>query len=102
MEFEEILAYLISTPGAGAIAYFIIKYVPWFWQFADDKLRYIACSLTAIISMAAFTTAVLTGFVPMPTDVYAWIGQLVGLALAAFGVSQIAHAHELRKDPQSS
>jgi hypothetical protein len=100
MGIEELLAYLISTPGAGAVAYFIIKKVPWFWQYQDDVLRYIASALTAVISMSAFTGAVFLGFIPMPADALTWVSLLIGLALAAFGVATLAHAPELRKSEE--
>lgn len=100
MELEAFLTWLVSSPGASAAAYFIIKKVPWFWSLSEQNLRLVAFALSAVIAMAAWDASVALGYVPAPTEVAGWATQLWYIATSAFGLATLIHTNELPTDPR--
>ena len=100
MELEAFLAFLVSSPGASAAAYFIIKKVPWFWSLSEANLRLVAFALAAVIAMAAWGASVWLGFTPMPAETLDWAQQLFLIGTSAFGLATLIHTNELSTDPR--
>ena len=100
MSLEAFLSFLVSSPGASAAAYWIIKKVPWFWSLSEANLRLVAFALSAVIAMAAWGASVGLGFTPAPAEWLDWVMQLWLIGTSAFGLATLIHTNELETTPR--
>ena len=87
---KEVLAWIVTGPGAGIAAYWILE------EFGESieperTKRRVALALTAAIAAACAGASVWMGYMPTPETAQGWVG-IVGSAIAvSFGMSQMIH-----------
>ena len=87
---KEVFAWIVTGPGAGALAYLLIQE---FGEHIEPERakRRIAFGLTAGIAAVFAGASVWMGYIPTPETAQGWVG-IVGSAWAvAFGASQAIH-----------
>jgi len=93
---KELLAWLMSAPGAGAVAYWLIGVIPALEALAAEPKRYVALALTAACAVGAWALSAGIGLVPMPEPtVAAWLDAVVGVILVAIIGNQALHARRV-------
>lgn len=87
---EEVLAWIVSGPGAGIAAYWILEEFGESLQPERTKRR-VALALTAIIAMLCAGASVWMGYIPTPETAQGWVGVMGSAIAVSFGMSQMIH-----------
>lgn len=97
MELKELLRWVVSSGGAGVIAYYILARVKWPADVGSEAKRYVSIAVTFALADVCWLLMVLAGYDAMPLNALGWVEQLVLVGTTAFGLSQVIHgARDLR------
>jgi len=91
MTLREVLAWLMSSGGAAAIAFALMDRVWWLEELAPQPKRFVAFGITAGLACGAFGVCVAMGYNPVPADWRAWVEVLVFTATTAIVLGQGVH-----------
>ena len=91
MTLNETLNWVISSGGAGALAYWLVERVPWLVALAPQAKRFVSFALTAVLAMLAYVACVVLRHNPMPAEWREWVEVLAFTATTAILVSQGIH-----------
>lgn len=95
MDLKDILTWLASSGGAGAVAYFVLaqleKRYP-DWSPTSELKRYLAFAISGVLGACAFLAMVGLQYEPTPIGWQSWVEQIMSYILTAIGVAQILHA----------
>ena len=92
----QVLAWLVSGPGAGVLAFWALGKWAWFLEQSAEHKRYLSLGLTALLAMAAFSGSVGLGYTTSPGTAQAWVEALFAVSFLACGFSQAIHGRTLR------
>ena len=87
---KEFAAWVVSGPGAGALAYLLIN------KFGEriepeHTKRLVAVGLTAAIAAVFAGFSVWMGYIPTPETAQGWVGLFASAWAVAFSASQVIH-----------
>jgi len=97
MELKELLRWVVSSGGAGTIAYYILSRVRWPDSVGSEAKRYVSIAVTFLLADVCWLLMVWAGYDAMPMNALGWVEQLFLVGTTAFGLSQVIHgARDLR------
>ena len=89
---QEVLGWIISSGGAGVLAYWLMEHIPFLVALSAEWKRYASFVLSGAIACLAFVALVFSGFEPQPATWQAWVDALLSVIAGAVIVAQGAHA----------
>lgn len=91
MTLQEVVVWILSGPGAGMIAYWLIEKIEYFASLVPLEKRFVSIALPIGIAWVIYLFGMGMGYVAQPAEIREWIEALFAVGWAAAGIGQLIH-----------